>query len=89
MVHRFGPRPLWTVQPSQGRGYKIAKLLKPIYTAPAEEPALERFAEFAEARARKYPAIVRLGEHHQRDRVRERQDPAGGQGTRALPERPP
>lgn len=28
---------------------KIAKLLKPTYTAPTEEAALERFAEFADA----------------------------------------
>lgn len=37
---------------------KIAKLLKPVYTAPTEEAALDRFAEFADAWGRKYPAIV-------------------------------
>ncbi|QNT90576.1 Transposase, Mutator family [Streptomyces griseofuscus] len=42
---------------------KIAKLLKPIYTAPTEEAALERFAEFADAWGRKYPAIVKLWEN--------------------------
>ncbi|MDW4918943.1 IS256 family transposase [Streptomyces californicus] len=42
---------------------KIAKLLKPVYTAAAEDAALERFAEFADAWGRKYPAIVRLWEN--------------------------
>ncbi|MEU2980335.1 transposase [Streptomyces hirsutus] len=42
---------------------KIAKLLKPVYTAATEEAALERFAEFADAWGRKYPAIVRLWEN--------------------------
>ncbi|MER7191195.1 IS256 family transposase [Streptomyces flaveolus] len=42
---------------------KIAKLLKPVYTAPTEEAALERFAEFAGAWGRKYPAIVKLWEN--------------------------
>ncbi|MCX4792654.1 IS256 family transposase, partial [Streptomyces sp. NBC_01242] len=41
---------------------KIAKALKPIYTAPTEDAALERFMEFNEAWGRKYPAIVRLWE---------------------------
>ncbi|GGW70217.1 IS256 family transposase [Streptomyces xantholiticus] len=42
---------------------KIAKLLQPVYTAPTEEAALERFAEFADAWGRKYPAIVKLWEN--------------------------
>lgn len=42
---------------------KIAKLLKPVYRAPAEEAALDRFAEFADAWVRKYPAIVKLWEN--------------------------
>ncbi|GHJ26915.1 hypothetical protein TPA0910_13480 [Streptomyces hygroscopicus subsp. sporocinereus] len=42
---------------------KIAKLLKPVYTAPTEEAALERFAEFADAWGRKDPAIVKLWEN--------------------------
>ncbi|GHI81694.1 hypothetical protein Sspor_72550 [Streptomyces spororaveus] len=42
---------------------KIAKLLKPVYTAATEDAALERFAEFADAWGRKNPAIVRLGEN--------------------------
>ncbi|WP_416238159.1 IS256 family transposase [Streptomyces mutabilis] len=42
---------------------KIARLLKPVYTAPTEEAALERFAEFADAWGRKYPAIVKLWEN--------------------------
>src|SRR4051812_35148644 len=39
---------------------KIAKALKPVYTAPTEDAATERFLEFAEAWGRKYPAIVKL-----------------------------
>ncbi|WP_121834063.1 IS256 family transposase [Streptomyces sp. S1] len=42
---------------------KIAKLIKPVYTTATEEAALERFAEFADAWGRKYPAIVRLWEN--------------------------
>lgn len=63
---------------------KIAKVLKPVYTAATEDAALDRFAEFADAWGKKYPAH-RL--HHQRDRVRQRQDPPGGESPGALPER--
>ncbi|GAA3502729.1 IS256 family transposase [Streptomyces prasinosporus] len=42
---------------------KIARLLKPVYTAPTEETALERFAESTDAWGRKYPAIVKLWEN--------------------------
>ncbi|MCE7006956.1 IS256 family transposase [Kibdelosporangium philippinense] len=38
----------------------LAKDLKPVYTAPSEQAALDRFAEFSEKWERKYPAIVRL-----------------------------
>ncbi|MEU7068518.1 IS256 family transposase, partial [Streptomyces sp. NPDC046161] len=38
----------------------IAKALKPVYTAPTEAAARERFAEFSEAWGARYPAIVRL-----------------------------
>jgi transposase-like protein len=38
----------------------IAKALKPVYTAPTEAAARERFAEFVEAWGGRYPAIVRL-----------------------------
>lgn len=38
----------------------IAKDLKPVYTAPTEAAALDRFAEFAAAWETRYPAIVRL-----------------------------
>jgi putative transposase len=38
----------------------IAAALKPVYTAPSEQAALDRFAEFAAAWEKKYPAIVRL-----------------------------
>jgi len=39
---------------------KIAKALKPVYTAPSEDAAMERFLEFQETWGKKYPAIVRL-----------------------------
>ncbi|WP_033826223.1 IS256 family transposase [Kitasatospora sp. MBT63] len=42
---------------------KISKALKPVYGAPTEEAALERFMEFGEAWGKKYPAIVRLWEN--------------------------
>jgi transposase-like protein len=42
---------------------KIAKALKPVYTAATEDAATERFLEFAEAWGKKYPAIVRLWEN--------------------------
>ncbi|MFE9139529.1 transposase [Streptomyces sp. NPDC007355] len=42
---------------------KIAKVLKPVYTAATEEAALERFAEFVDAWGKKYPAVVRLREN--------------------------
>jgi putative transposase len=38
----------------------IAKALKPVYTAPTEAAAKERFGEFTEAWGGRYPAIVRL-----------------------------
>ena len=38
----------------------IAKALRPVYTAPTEAAAKERFAEFADAWGDRYPAIVRL-----------------------------
>lgn len=41
---------------------KIAKALRPVYTAPTEKAALERFVEFTDAWGGKYPAIVRLWE---------------------------
>lgn len=39
---------------------KIAKALKPVYTAPSEDAATERWLNFAETWGNKYPAIVRL-----------------------------
>jgi putative transposase len=39
---------------------QIAKDLKPVYTAPTEAAALDRFAEFAEKWEARYPAIIRL-----------------------------
>jgi transposase-like protein len=41
----------------------IAKDLKPIYTAPTEAAALDRFAEFSGRWEAKYPAIVKLWEN--------------------------
>ncbi|MCX4831865.1 IS256 family transposase [Streptomyces sp. NBC_01016] len=41
---------------------KLAKALRPVYTAPTEDAALERFVEFTDAWGHKYPAIVRLWE---------------------------
>ena len=41
---------------------QLAKALRPVYTAPTEDAALERFVEFTEAWGHKYPAIVRLWE---------------------------
>jgi putative transposase len=38
----------------------IAKTLKPVYTAPTESAAMERFLEFSDAWGARYPAIVRL-----------------------------
>lgn len=41
----------------------LARGLKPVYTAPTESAATERWLEFAEAWGGKYPAIVRLWEN--------------------------
>jgi putative transposase len=41
----------------------IAKALRPIYTAPTEAAAMERFLEFCETWGERYPAIVRLWEN--------------------------
>ncbi|MET8146704.1 IS256 family transposase [Sphaerisporangium sp. NPDC005288] len=38
----------------------IAKALRPVYTAPTEAAARERFGEFADAWGGRYPAIVKL-----------------------------
>ena len=38
----------------------IAKALRPVYTAPTEAAAKERFAEFTDAWGTRYPAIIRL-----------------------------
>lgn len=38
----------------------LAKDLKPVYTAPSEQAALDAFAEFSTKWERKYPAIIRL-----------------------------
>jgi putative transposase len=41
----------------------MAKDLKPVYTAPTEAAALDRFAEFAGRWESRYPAVVRLWEN--------------------------
>jgi putative transposase len=41
----------------------IARDLRPVYTAPTEAAALDRFAEFSAAWEARYPAIIRLWEH--------------------------
>jgi putative transposase len=42
---------------------QVAKALRPVYTAPTEAAAMERFLEFAEVWGERYPAIVRLWEN--------------------------
>ncbi|NEA28840.1 IS256 family transposase [Actinomadura bangladeshensis] len=42
---------------------KIAKALKPVYTAATEAAAMERWLEFAETWGTRYPAIIRLWEN--------------------------
>jgi putative transposase len=39
---------------------KVSKDLKPVYAAPSEAAATERFLEFSEKRATKYPAVIKL-----------------------------
>ncbi len=41
----------------------IVKALRPVYTAPSEQAAADRFADFAQAWGGRYPAIVRLWEN--------------------------
>jgi transposase-like protein len=38
----------------------MAKALRPVYTAPTEAAAKQRFAEFADAWGTRYPAVIRL-----------------------------
>jgi putative transposase len=40
----------------------LAKALRPVYTAPTEAAARERFTEFTESWGKKYPAIIRMWE---------------------------
>jgi putative transposase len=42
---------------------QLAKDLKPVYTAPAADAALDRFAEFSEVWEHRYPAIIWLWEN--------------------------
>jgi putative transposase len=45
---------------SRAHWAELAKDLKPVYTAPSEQAALDAFAEFSAKWETKYPAIVRL-----------------------------
>lgn len=45
---------------SRAHWAQISKDLKPVYTAPSEQAALDAFAEFSTTWEAKYPAIVRL-----------------------------
>lgn len=56
-------RPAWSTCCGTPSDTPPARTLKPIYAAPTEEAALERFAELADTWGRKYPAIVRLWEN--------------------------
>ncbi len=49
--------------PSRKDWTAVAKDLKPIYTAPTEAAALDRFAEFSGRWEGRYPGIARLWEH--------------------------
>ncbi|MDJ0396794.1 IS256 family transposase, partial [Rhodococcus sp. G-MC3] len=48
---RFASRKYWD---------EMARDLKPVYTAPSESAAKERFTEFAEKWGQQYPAIIRM-----------------------------
>ncbi|NLU79628.1 hypothetical protein HCA58_14795 [Micromonospora sp. HNM0581] len=39
---------------------EVARDIKPVYTAPSEQAALDAFAEFSDKWEKRYPAIVRL-----------------------------
>lgn len=39
---------------------EVARDIKPVYTAPSEQAALDAFAEFSEKWEKRYPAIIRL-----------------------------
>jgi putative transposase len=45
---------------SKADWYELARDLRPVYTAPTEQAARERFSELAEKWGDRYPAIVRL-----------------------------
>jgi transposase-like protein len=51
---RYAPRQHWDA---------MARTLRPVYTAPTEAAARERFTEFAQAWGTRYPAIIRLWDH--------------------------
>jgi transposase-like protein len=42
---------------------EIARDIKPVYTAPSEQAALDAFAEFSQKWEKRYPATVRLWSH--------------------------
>jgi putative transposase len=61
--HRAASRPHSFRYAGQQHYDAIAKALRPVYTAPTEAAAAERFLELAQARGEKYPAIVTLWEN--------------------------
>jgi putative transposase len=48
---------------SKADWYELARDLRPVYTAPTEQAARERFEELADKWGERYPAIVRLWEN--------------------------
>ena len=53
------------LRPSMGQSQRVHHPgaipdLKPVYTAPSEQAALDRFAEFSDKWEKRYPAIIRL-----------------------------
>lgn len=57
---RGPPPPQYYAYASRKDWAEIAKDLKPVYTAPSEQAALDRFAEFSDKWEKRYPAIIRL-----------------------------
>lgn len=58
--HRAAGRPHSFRYASRRDWAAVAKDLKPVYTAPSEQAALDAFAEFCATWETRYPAIVRL-----------------------------
>ncbi len=65
---------------------KAAKDLKPVYTAPSEAAAAERFLEFSEKRGSKYPAVTKLWSDAWAEMVRRISPGSRVRPRRALPD---